>query len=462
MDRRTLLTQGAALTVATAAQAAQPLRPNSAVQAIPPVNRPIFPRACAVRPNINSLSAAQLSALKTGVQVMMGRPASDPTSWTYQAAMHATYATPVQPLWNGCQHGTIHFLSWHRLFIYYFERILRKASGSPGLMLPYWDWTANRAMPAPFTDSTPGNPLYTAHRGAGINTGSPLPTSAVNYSAAIGDFPYSAFSSDLVGTPHGAVHVAIGGWMSQIPQAAQDPIFWLHHCNIDRLWDVWLRSGGGRADPTTAAWLSQTFSYYDENGTEHTDPMSRAVDPCASLGYSYTSRFILKPFPWPLINLLDELRAAEIRAAADAPAARAELGDAPAQLKLPLPAQTATAAQALFLVFDEIAVDNPEGYYELYFDLPEGRPPDPAGPNYAGNLVLFGLTERELAVKHGDMRMPPPRRVFDVTRKLAQLRQANGFNPQALMLTLLLRTTEGAKPEPGVRARIGKVQLVAR
>lgn len=189
--------------------------------------------------------------------------------------------------------------------------------------------------------------------------------------------------------------------------------------------------------------------------------MSRAVDPCASLGYSYTSRFILRPFPWPLINLLDELRAAEIRAAADAPAAKAELGDAPAQLKLPLPAQTA-AAQALYLAFDEIAVDNPEGYYELYFDQPEGRPPDPEGPNYAGNLVLFGLTQRELAVKHGDMQMAPPRRVFDITRKLEQLRKASGFNPQALMLTVVLRTTEGATPQPGVRARIGKVQLVAR
>jgi tyrosinase len=327
-------------------------------------------------------------------------------------------------------------------------------------MLPYWDWTTNRAMPAPFTDSTPGNPLYTTHRGPGINTGALLPTSAVAYAGDMTDIPFASFSPDLEGTPHGAVHVACGGWMGQIPTAGQDPIFWLHHCNIDRLWDAWIRAGGGRADPT-GAWLSQTFSYFDETGTEVSVPMSRSVDPCASLGYSYVSRFVIRPWPWPLINLLLEEYAAQIRAAPDAPSAQAELGDAPARLVLPLRAPPTAVAPRYFLVFDEIAVGNPEGYYEIYFDAPEGRPLDPQGPNYAGNLVLFGLTKRELAVKHGDMQMPPPRRVFDITRKLRQLSQGGASAPQTLTITLALRTTEGAKPEPGIRAHVGRVQLIA-
>ena len=48
--------------------------------------------------------------------------------------------------------------------------------------------------------------------------------------------------------------------------AAQDPIFWLHHANIDRLWNQWIEQGGGRADPTDAAWLNTTFTFYDEAG----------------------------------------------------------------------------------------------------------------------------------------------------------------------------------------------------
>ena len=80
------------------------------------------------------------------VAIMRGRPASDPTSWTYQAAMHGTHAQSVQALWNGCQHGTWFFLAWHRMFIYYFEQIVRaavvQAGGSAQWSLPFWDYGA--------------------------------------------------------------------------------------------------------------------------------------------------------------------------------------------------------------------------------------------------------------------------------------------------------------------------------
>lgn len=54
---------------------------------------------------------------------MMARAPNDPTSWTYQAAMHGTVVMPAMPLWNGCEHGALHFLSWHRWFLYFLERI---------------------------------------------------------------------------------------------------------------------------------------------------------------------------------------------------------------------------------------------------------------------------------------------------------------------------------------------------
>jgi hypothetical protein len=453
MDRRNLILQvgAAALTVGASAQAQPAPTPK------PPIGKRVL---CRTRPNIASLTPAQLAAFKTGVSTMMARPASDPTSWSYQAAMHATYTTPTLPLWNGCQHGTIHFLSWHRLFLFYFERILRKASGSSSLMLPYWNWTAARAMPSPFTDSTPGNPLFTTQRGPGINGGALLPTSAVSPTVALADIPFNDFTGDLEGTPHGAVHVAIGGWMGQVPTAAQDPIFWLHHCNIDRLWEVWIGQGGGRANPSTPAWLNQTFSFFDETGTQRTVPVSRGLNTCRGLGYKYPPPLKLRPWPFPLILLLNELRAADIQAPDTVAAVRAELGGRPAELKLALP----PAARHLYLAFDDIAVDNPDGYYEIYFNPPAGKTPDPSDPSYGGNLVLFGLSEKERAVGHAGMDMPmgPPRRVFDITPKLAQLRAARGFDSAALRVVLVLRTTEGAKPDDGVRVRIGKVRLIAR
>ena len=39
---------------------------------------------------------------------------------------------------------------------------------------------------------------------------------------------------------HNKVHLYIGGLMMQVPTSSNDPIFWLHHCNIDRLYEKWL------------------------------------------------------------------------------------------------------------------------------------------------------------------------------------------------------------------------------
>src|SRR5262249_27419937 len=74
---------------------------------------------------------APLADYRTGVGVMKSRPLTDPTSWLYQANMHGTTAPPpAGALWNQCQHGSFFFLSWHRMYLYYFERIVRKACGN--------------------------------------------------------------------------------------------------------------------------------------------------------------------------------------------------------------------------------------------------------------------------------------------------------------------------------------------
>jgi hypothetical protein len=42
----------------------------------------------------------------------------------------------------------------------------------------------------------------------------------------------------LEALPHNQVHNSIGGWMPT-PASPRDPIFFMHHCNIDRIWAVW-------------------------------------------------------------------------------------------------------------------------------------------------------------------------------------------------------------------------------
>ena len=44
---------------------------------------------------------------------------------------------------------------------------------------------------------------------------------------------------------HNAVHIFIHGHMRIVPSASNDPIFYLHHANVDRLFEAWLQGCGG-------------------------------------------------------------------------------------------------------------------------------------------------------------------------------------------------------------------------
>lgn len=78
--------------------------------------------------------------------------------------------------------------------------------------------------------------------------------------------------SILEGQPHNLVHICVGGVGHVVPPygnmagflSSVDPIFFLHHANIDRLWDVWARKQqklGLRDDPFR---LDERVRYYDE------------------------------------------------------------------------------------------------------------------------------------------------------------------------------------------------------
>ncbi|OAE32830.1 hypothetical protein AXG93_786s1290 [Marchantia polymorpha subsp. ruderalis] len=65
--------------------------------------------------------------------------------------------------------------------------------------------------------------------------------------------------------PHNSIHRWIGGSTSLTTHAPEDPIFYVFHSNLERLWDVWQRLGGGRKDPSSPDWLDAEFLFYDEN-----------------------------------------------------------------------------------------------------------------------------------------------------------------------------------------------------
>ena len=81
--------------------------------------------------------------------------------------------------------------------------------------------------------------------------------------------------------------------MSDPDAAALDPIFWLHHANIDRLWEVWRENPVTNINPTDPNWLNgpasqgeRSFAMPMPDGTTWTyTPSDMAV--LAAQNYTY-------------------------------------------------------------------------------------------------------------------------------------------------------------------------------
>ncbi len=92
------------------------------------------------------------------------------------------------------------------------------------------------------------------------------------------------FCPRLDQNPHFFTHIAIGGDMADFATVGADPLFYLHHCNIDRIWESWNRLGN--SNPTDANYLNRKFTFANRIGKRVDMPVS-AGDRVAQLGYEY-------------------------------------------------------------------------------------------------------------------------------------------------------------------------------
>lgn len=207
-----------------------------------------LPLMVRVRKNANTLTASErdrfVSAFARLNDQGLGRFADF-------RMMHTNAASPEA-------HGAPGFLPWHRAYLLDLERELQALD--PSVSLPYWRF--DRAAPNLFTADfigvsnanggvafSPGNPLQ-FWRTDGVQgvTRRPLFDTATEpgigllseqETLALGD-DYAAFEA-MEGNPHGSAHVSFGGSISSIGTAARDPLFFLLHANVDRLWAKWQR-----------------------------------------------------------------------------------------------------------------------------------------------------------------------------------------------------------------------------
>src|SRR4029077_4689550 len=231
------------------------------------------------------------------------------------AALPANVQSFAEATWNGCQahpfnpdnpeqYQQWYFLPWHRLMLYQFEQTIREVLHDDDFTLPYWNpVTGNEAdlsIPVIFRD--PASPLFNGTRWPWVNGGERIDTLWMNWLSLdclnekiYIDAPTGSlgFCTRMDQNPHFFTHIAIGGDMADFATVGGDPIFYLHHCNLDRIWESWNRLGN--SNPSDPKYLNRTFTFADRNGKRVDMPVS-AGNATPQLGYGY-DRYAQPPKP---------------------------------------------------------------------------------------------------------------------------------------------------------------------
>jgi hypothetical protein len=363
----------------------------------------VFAQGPFVRPNVAGLTLAspEIASYITAINAMKLLPATNPLSWTYQAAIHGTTAAPLLAQ-DTCQHGTNFFWSWHRMYLYWFERIIRSQSGNTSWAIPYWNWQTQLTLPPMF--QVTGSPtLYVASRNTAMNNGTGSLTNLTpGVNAALAQCLYEGTpgADALIQIPHNTVHVEVGGLMGNIDTAAEDPIFFLHHANCDRLWDIWLAQGM-RCDPVVdPVWEGQVFTFFDENGNQQMMTSCDVVRAAAQLNYSYQG----EP---PQVNQFCGVApvcctgtsTVVINQCIPSPPCLLPPGPGPyyfeftvtSQLAQQLIAYAENSADTLYLQFGGVTTPTQPGVvWDVYVGLPVGGTTNPASPYYVGTYGMYG------------------------------------------------------------------------
>jgi tyrosinase len=231
-------------------------------------------------------------------------------------------------------HQTAGFLAWHRKFLIELESAIRSVDAKfKCVTLPYWDWTSEtfgckKHFESSASLDTPGCDTYhaasdlltrfggpgdaTKTEGAfgssgagpvgcvttgpfagwvdhknrclsrGVNwkvtdqkpfVGRTEMLKILHYTEYGNQYDKEGFRVVLEGVPHGATHNYLGGHMRSFISPA-DPIFFSHHCYIDKLWTIWQDCHGHDTPEIkellqTGADSAATHKYYEATHQTH-------------------------------------------------------------------------------------------------------------------------------------------------------------------------------------------------
>lgn len=390
-----------------------------------------------VRKNANSPEAqSDIEAMNKALSIMRQKNCTDPLSWYYQGAVHwipdsipnnslcESYhsVNDLRTAWDNCTHSPtgkekIHFLVWHRLYIWHFEKIVRKLSGKKDFALPYWAYTNNndydKVMPKLFRDSK--SSLYEPCRYDSLNQGQPLTGEierAVDLTKLMTYKDYHTFCMNINAAPHGAMHDYIGagndttgtlqfknpitgtitntGLMGWVPTAGFDPIFWLHHSNIDRVWQQWTNSENGQMitleELKSVEW---PYVFFDENGNKVEYTMEEVIKIIYDMDYDFDDTKV-KPIENPTLvqtTIVKELANQSTKKSVNGSVTKFSIG------KNNLLNSSVKTFNRVYMEVTVSFTDVPRGVYEIYLNNPNDVY-STSGQHFVGFMNFFGFDSK--------------------------------------------------------------------
>ncbi len=298
-----------------------------------------------IRRNVKSLSTTQKTkfvnavlALKTKPSVLHPGNANRSRYDDYaEVHMNAMMASP------GWAHRRPAFFPWHRVMLLAFENDLVAIDSS--VTIPYWDWPDNASNPftndllggngdhadqdkvktGPFAHDGPNHwtinvrdsnsdPNFLQRSFGTDPTAMQLPTDSDVDTSLTTDkydsYPWQNSSAGLRSNVetnlHNLVHRFVGGTMGAMT-SPNDPVFFLHHCNIDRLWAQWQRIHPGASPYLPASGAAQGHNLNDAMNFSDGPPAPwpgtwtpASVVEHHALGYQYDDEFVSPAINIPL------------------------------------------------------------------------------------------------------------------------------------------------------------------
>ena len=183
-----------------------------------------------IRKSMVSMSSTEWQTYNNAINqlIMSGK-------WHQLFLMHAA------PMGNHRMHGSMagpvgyaRFLYWHRAYLVECENALREIDSS--ITIPYWDWLGSQRIPSGLN--------HMPMTGVIRNSGDVNFTDQAEIDGIMLNTTFDAFVFDLETNPHNHGHNWVGGIMSNPMDSPRDPLFYMHHAFIDKLFADWQAKPG--------------------------------------------------------------------------------------------------------------------------------------------------------------------------------------------------------------------------